>query len=404
MARLMRSLRVSARALGDHPLRTALCAASVTVGIAGVLVLSAVGVGANQQVMAQLDALGRDVLVVTPPPLDARARVVKNDPALTRALRDGDAEALWRASPAVLRVAPEADRDLLARSTGTLVSVNVIGTTPAWRDIRRFALTEGRFFTREEDDAIARVAVLGAQARALLFPGAGTAVGRWLRIGTVPFEVVGVLESKGLSATGTATEDDKIIVPLSTAQRRLFGSDNLKMLYVQLRPEASETEVADVLRARRDLARSTGPVFRIDGQRVVADARLAAQRPLQRMLFVLGGLGLIVAGVGVTATMMLSVRERRREIGVRVAVGARQRDLLFQFFAEAVALSVVGGAGGIALGTITARGVSAWTRWNAALTPEVVIMAVGCTVLLGIIAGIAPARRAAVMDPVRALQ
>lgn len=404
MARLARSLRVSARALADHPLRASLCAASVTVGIAGVLVLTAIGVGANRRVLDQLDALGRDVLVVTPPPLNARARVVRDDPVLTRALRAGDAEALWRASPAVLRAAPEADRDLLARSGGTLVPVNVIGTTAAWQDIRRFAVTEGRFFTREEEDALARVAVLGAQTRALLFPDGRTAVGRSFRVGSTLFEVVGVLESKGLSATGTATEDDKIIVPLSTAQRRLFGSDNLKLLYVQLRTGAMETDVADVLAAQRDLVGNTGPAYRIDGQRVVAEARLAAQRPLQRMLFALSGLGLVVAGVGVMATMMLSVRERRREIGVRLAVGARRRDLLVQFFGEAVALTVAGGAGGIALGAGAARGVSAWTRWSATLTPEVIAIAAGCTVLLGIAAGIVPARRAAVMDPVRALQ
>lgn len=403
MARLLRSLRVSARALGDHPLRTALCAASIAVGIAGVLVLTAIGAGARQRILVQLDALGRDVVTVTPPPLNARTRLVRRDPPLTRALRAGDADALWRASPAVVRVAPAADRDLLAHVDRRTVPVNVIGTTPAWNAIRGFAVTEGRFFTHAEAEALARVAVLGAQARALLFPGPEPAVGRAFRIGTVPFVVVGVLEAKGLSVTGSSTEDDKIIIPLPTAQRRLFGSDNVKLLHVQLRPDAGEADVADVLRARRDLVGSTGPAMRIDGQRGIAEARLAAQRPLQRLLLVLASLALVVAGVGVTATMLLSVRERRSEIGVRLAVGARRRDVLVQFFTESLALAVAGGAAGIVLGLGAAQAVSGWTQWDAAVTSNVLLVTAGSTVVLGVVAGVLPARRAAMLDPVDAL-
>jgi putative ABC transport system permease protein len=401
--RALRTLRISARALGAHPLRTALCVAGTAVGIAGVLVLSAIGAGAREAVLRQIDAMGRDVVVVTPPPVNARTRVVRRDAALTRALRLGDAEALVRAAPEVLRAAPAADRDLYARTGGTWVKVGVIGTTPDWLAIRRFDLLAGRFFTVSEERELARVAVLGAKARELLFRDGAPAVGGTILIGSVPFTVVGELAAKGLSATGSATEDDKIIIPLATARRRVFGSDAVKMLYVELRPGASESAVAAVLRARRDLARSNGPEMRLDGQRVVAEAREAAQRPLQRLLLALSGLSLLVAGVGVSATMLLSVRERRSEIGLRLAVGARRRDLIAQFLLESAALAGVGGTVGLALGTIGAQAMSSWTRWQASLAPSVLLAAVGGTVLLGVVAGVWPAWRAATMDPVSAL-
>lgn len=403
MQRVVRNLRISARALGAHPVRTALCIAGTAVGIAGVLVLSAIGAGAQLLVLEQIDAMGHDVVVVNPPPLGGTARLVRNDRALTRALRLGDAEELLAASPAVRRVAPVADRDLLARVDRAMVPVNVIGTTPAWQGIRRHELSEGRFFTAEEDGTMARVAVLGAQARALLFPEGRPALGQMVRVGGIPLEVVGVLRAKGLSATGSATEDDKVIVPLATARRRIFGSDRLKLIFVQMGPEADESDIAAVLNARRDLHRSTGGVFRIDGQRVVALARLAAQRPMQRMLVALSVLSLTVAGVGVAATMLLSVRERRHEIGLRLAVGARRRDLSVQFLAEATVLSGAGGALGIMLGALVVQGIGAWTPWDPSLAPSVWIAAGGGTVLLGILSGVAPARRAATMDPVAAL-
>jgi putative ABC transport system permease protein len=175
------------------------------------------------------------------------------------------------------------------------------------------------------------------------------------------------------------------------------------MLYVELRPGSDESAVAAALRARRDLVRSTGPEMRLDGQRVVAEAREAAQRPLQRLLLALSGLSLLVAGVGVTATMLLSVRERRSEIGLRLAVGARRRDLIAQFLLESAALAGLGGGAGLAAGALGAQALSSWTRWQASLAPSVLLVAVGGTVLLGVLAGVWPAWRAATMDPVGAL-
>ena len=401
--RLTRSLRLSVRALAAQPWRTGLSVAGSAVGIAGVLLLTAIGHGTRMSVLAQIDALGRNVVVVTPPPVDARARLVRRGAALTPPLRLGDAEALLRATPAVLRAAPAADRDLFVRRGRRSVRVGVIGTTPSWVVIRQFEISEGRFFSESEEGEFARVAVLGASTRALLFPNGTPAIDSTVTVGTVPFRVVGALAPKGLSAAGTATEDDKIIIPLSSARRRLFGSDALRMVYVQLRPGAREAEVRDALRAQGDLRRSTGPDLRIDGQRVIAAARAAAIRPLQRLLYGLGGLSLLVAGVGVTSTMLLSVRERRHEIGIRLAVGARRRSLVGQFLGEAAAVVGGGGALGVALGVAGARGVSAWTRWDAAIAPEVVAVAVGATVLLGLAAGVLPAWRAATIDPVDAL-
>jgi putative ABC transport system permease protein len=283
-----------------------------------------------------------------------------------------------------------------------------MATSPDWLSIRDFRLVEGRFFTAAEDESRERVAVLGAEPRRLLFPDAASPVGRFIRLGDVPFRVVGVLEAKGLSASGTATEDDKVMIPFGTGRMRLFGTDAVKALYVELADRGAdgvaEEEVASVLRAQRELGRRGGPALRIDGQRVLMEARLAAQAPLRRMLFALGGFSLTVAAVGAMATMLLSVRERQREIGLRIAVGARRRDLVVQFLTEALALAVVGGAIGVLLGTGVATMLGRWTRWELATSARTILVAAGGTMLIGVLSGVIPAVRAARLDAIDSLR
>lgn len=406
--RFVRNLRLSWRALGAQRLRTTLCIGGTAVGIAGVLVLAAIGEGARRRVLQQIDSLGRNMLVVTAPPVNARTRLIREAPSLRPALVLADAEALRGASRAVVRVAPANDGDFDARYGNRRVRVTALATTPEWQLIRDFALVEGRFFTAAEDEARERVVVLGAEPRGLLFPDSVNPLGRHILIGDVPFLVIGVLEAKGLSASGTSTEDDKVLIPFSTARERLLGTEAVKALYVELTDRgadgAAERDVADVLRSLRDAERRGGPELRIDGQRELMDSRLAAQAPLRRMLVTLGVLSLAVAAVGVMATMLLSVRERQREIGLRVAVGARRRDLAVQFLVESLALAITGGVMGVLLGSAASGGISAATRWNLTLSPATVVLAAGSTVLIGVASGLLPAMRAARMDPIESLR
>lgn len=405
--RIARNLRLSLAALGVHRLRTALAIAGTATGVAGVLVLTAIGNGARAGVLRQIDALGGALLVITRTPADAGARLARQGRATGHPLSLEDAAAVHLHATGVLRAAPGVDRRMVARSGPIRNAVTVLGTTPDWQVIRRFRLVEGRFFSRSEGENGMRVAVLGAGARAALFPDTATAVGRSIRIGTAPFEVIGVLEPKGTSAAGGTTEDDRIVVPVETAMRRLFSTRYIGAIFIEATsPDSMAGAAASalaVLRARRPGPAMAESDFVVDNQRVLLDARLQTQTSFQRLLFALALLSLLVGTVGILAVLVLSVRERRAEIGLRVAVGGRTSDLLLQFFAEALLLAVAGGAAGVPLGLTAAAATEATTRLHARVDSSTIAVAVVAALVAGLCSGVLPAWRAATLDPVDAL-
>ncbi|MGH7718209.1 MAG: ABC transporter permease [Gemmatimonadaceae bacterium] len=406
--RIARNLRLSRGALFAHRARTALAVAGTAIGVGGVLVLTAIGEGAKREVVEQIDGLGRNMLVVTAAQVDARAGRARQGEGLVRTLRVDDAAAVLRGTSTVLRAAPAQDRGMVAKYGQVANPTTVVGTTPDWFAIRQLPLAEGRFFTGAENAERARIAVLGREARESLFPDSVTPVGRTIRIGRVPFEVVGVLASKGVSVDGTATEDDRIIVPLETAMRRLFNIEYLKMIYLEAADASSmsdaEQQVASILRARHGVLDGGRDDFLIQNQRVLLAAELATQRSFQRLIVGLGFLSLLVGGVGILSLMLLSIRERRAEIGLRVAVGARRTDVVAQFLAEALLLAGTGGAGGILLGIGLSKIVSSATEWNAHVSPATLALAIGSVAAIGVCSGVFPAWRAAALDPVDALR
>ncbi|MGH7555289.1 MAG: ABC transporter permease, partial [Longimicrobiales bacterium] len=284
----------------------------------------------------------------------------------------------------------------------------VLGTTPEWQAIRQFPIARGRFFTDAENASRARVAVLGSAVRASLLPDSIDPLGRTIRIGSVPFVVVGVLVSKGVSVEGSATEDDRIVVPLETASYRLFNLDYLKMIYLEAAPSemmnGAAEEAAAILRVRHDVPVGGRDDFVIQNQRVILATELEAQTSFRRLIMGLGFLSLLVAGAGILSIMLLSVRERRREIGLRVAVGARRPDIVVQFLAESLVLALVGGGLGILLGVAVAAVVSSATKWNAQVSQETLAIAVTSTIAIGVCSGVFPAWLAAAQDPIDALQ
>ncbi len=408
MVRRVRNLRLSVAALAIHRVRATLTIAGTALGVAGVMVLTAIGEGARRAVLRRVEALGRNMLVVSAGKSESRAwRALQGDGKSTD-LTEADARAILLSSRSVLRVAPGKDRGMRAKLGPIQNPTTVLGTTPEWRAIRQFALAEGRFFTHEENERRERVAVLGSAARANLLPDPVSAVGRMVRLGRVPFRVVGVLVSKGVSVDGTATEDDRIIVPLETAMRRLFNVDHISVVYVEVDPAAATAEareeVTAILRARRDgLPRGRGDAFTVQDQRSLLAAELAARTSFQRLITGLGMLSLLVGGVGILSIMLLSVRERRPEIGLRVAVGARRAEIGLQFLVEAALLALAGGAVGMALGGAVAALVSAVTTWEVALSGRALALAAGSVVAIAILFGVYPAWRAAALDPVAAL-
>ena len=282
------------------------------------------------------------------------------------------------------------------------------GTTADYERIRSFPTVEGRYFTPEENRAGMRLAVIGARVRDRMFPDENP-VRRTVRIGRIPFEIIGVLETKGASVTGGTDEDAQVLIPVNTAGRRVFNRDYLGMIYLEVAdPEMMDEaagEVAAILRDRHRLNRQNKPDdFTIQNQNVVLAAELEAVSSFRFMITGMGAVALVVGGVGILSIMLLSVRERRSEIGLRVAVGARRRDIRLQFLVEALSLSGAGGIAGLALGIAAAWVVATFTQWSPIVTIPSVIVAVLSALTVGVLFGVYPALQAASWDPIEALR
>jgi putative ABC transport system permease protein len=368
----------------------------------------AIGEGAEREVVTRVRAMGRNMLVVNAGPQERRAGRVLVRGAIVETLTLADASAIAEESGFVARVAPSFDDPKQITHRDLSTGATVRGTTHEYGIIRDFPTSAGRFFTAEEDRAGLRVAVLGSVIAERLFPDSDP-IGQVIRIGRVPFEVVGVLISKGISVDGSAQEDNQVIVPINAALRRVFNADFLKMIYLEVTSptlmDEAEQEVGAILRERHRLERYGRPDdFRIQNQRVIMDAELATVASFRTMITGMGAVALAVGGVGILSIMLLSVRERRSEIGLRVAVGARRRDVWVQFLVEAIVLGGAGGLLGLVLGISASSVVSVATEWTAVVTAPSIVLAVASALTVGVVFGVYPAFRAASWDPIEALR
>lgn len=405
--RLARNLRLSRNALLRHRVRTLLALAGTAVGVGTVLVMLSIGQGAEAEVVRQIDALGRNMLVVNA--ADAPRPVTRpRSAAKVTTLRPADVAALLDGSPSIVLAAPAQDQPRRVKHGTTSTMATIRATTTEWAVIRDFGLTAGRFFTREENAAGARVGVIGSRVRETLFPDTDP-VGRIVRVGRVPVEVVGVLASKGATVDGLSDEDNQVVVPLATGLRRIFNVDDLKTIYVQVadagRLESAAAEMRRVLRERHRLAEpDREDDFTIQNQAILLEAERLSVAAFQRTINALGAVALLLGGVGIFAIMLLSVKERTGEVGLRMAVGARRRDIQIQFLAEALALGGAGGVGGTAAGVAVAWIVGGTTEWSTTVTAPSLALALGSALAIGVLVGVIPANRAASLDPIQALR
>jgi putative ABC transport system permease protein len=402
--KLGRNLRSSLRALLAHRLRVVLVLSSVAMGVAAVVLTSALGKGAEAEVRRGIEGLGTNLLVVRPAEVK-RLVARKTVQGLQTSLEVGDAEAIAELA-LVEQAVPGTDGALRVKAGNGAVVTSVVGTTPAFPDVRRFRVRSGRFFDTEDDRAARRVAVLGARIEERLFPGEDP-VGRSLRIRGVPFEIIGVLEAKGVQADGS-DEDNQVVIPLRTALRRVFNATWISAVFVSVRdPERmgeAEAEIAALLRERHQLERTGKP----DDFAVQNKTRfLAAQRETIASVTLLtsglAGLALLVGGTGILALMLLSVKERTGEIGLRRAVGARPRDILVQFLAEATVLALGGWLTGVAAGALGAGAFAFGTDWSVAVPFEALLASLAMASVTGLGFGAVPARKASLLPPIQAL-
>jgi putative ABC transport system permease protein len=402
--RVRRRLAPSLRALAAHRLRVALALASVAIGVAALLLTSGIGGGARAEVLRGIDAMGTTLVIVRPAPVKrlAARRTVRG---VVTSLELEDYDAILGLG-AVAGAAPGAEAMVRVKANGQAMVTNVVGTSPSFPQVRRFRIRAGRFFEADDDRRGRRVAVLGARVDQSLFQG-DDPLGQAIRIRGVPFEVVGVLEAKGVVAYGS-DEDNQVVVPIRTALRRVFNRTWLSAVYASVRDpamiEQGEGQIRELLRDRHGLGDGGKPDdFAIQSQARVVALQGETARSLTLLTTAMGAIALLVGGTGILALMMLSVKERTGEIGLRMAVGATPGDILLQFLIEASLLALAGWVAGVVAGGLGGAAIAYGTEWRIAVPREALVQSLGMAVLTGLGFGALPARKASRMPPIQAL-
>ena len=406
----LESLRIATRALRVNKLRSALTVLGIVVGVAAVVCMVSVGAGAQAEISERIRTLGANLLVVLPGAKSSGGARLESGTQPT--LTEEDAASIRRELPDVQVAAP-----LLAR-TMPLVAANrnwvtlVAGINGDYMVAREWQIAEGRSFTGDETASGSKVAIVGAVVVEELFDGR-SATGETFRIGNVPFTVIGVLDKKGTGATGRS-QDDVVFIPLSTAKSRVLGAvrgttrEALDFITLKISDAAAmpeiEGEVEALLRQRHHIRGDAANDFRIENPADVLLARGATARLLGSLLIAVAAISLVVGGISIMNIMLVSVTERTREIGLRMAVGARRRDIRGQFLVEALILALMGGLAGAILGAIAAVAIAWEAGWPVLISPWAIVLACGFAGVVGISFGLYPAYRAARLDPIVALR
>ncbi len=409
MRHLISSMRIAFRALEVNKLRSALTMLGIVIGVAAVIATAAIGSGAKQRIQQQIASIGSNTIIVIPGSLTSSGLRLGTGNAIT--LSESDARELPLQCPDIALAVP------VVRGSGQIVYGNsnwatlLFGTTPDYLEVRDFSLVEGSPFSQQDVVSGNKVALLGKTVATNLF-GEIDPIGQSIRIKNVPFTVVGVLAPKGQSPTGQ-DQDDVVLMPISTGKRKVIGvksanADAVDAIMMQAksgeRIQAAQEEARALLRQRHHLAPAEDDDFSIRNMTDIFAAQEASSRIMSIMLAAVASISLVVGGIGIMNIMLVSVRERTREIGLRQAVGARTRDILAQFLVEAVILSSAGGCAGIVLGVAASIIISRLANWNTVVSAGAVALAVFFSALVGIGFGYYPARKAAYLDPIEALR
>lgn len=396
-------------ALRLHKLRSALTMLGIIIGVAAVIAMVAVGGGAREQVVAQIRSLGSNLLIVMPGNVTQGGVRLGSGAAST--LTDEDSAAIMKEVPSVQVTGPYMRGNAQLIASGMNWATGVFGIDLGWFEAREWDVDNGRIFEPEEITRGAQVALIGQTVARTLYGGLDP-VGQELRIRNVPFRVVGVMGKKGQSTWGQ-DQDDVVFVPLNTARQRVLGRNQANAravgsIYVKVRDGESltvaEEDVKALLRQRHRMQPGQDDDFSIRNLADIAATREASARTLALLLAAVAGVSLAVGGIGIMNIMLVSVTERTREIGLRLAVGARQRDILRQFLFEATGLAAIGGAVGVMLGVGAAYIISNAAGWPLLIQPESIVLAVAFSGLVGVFFGWYPALRASRLDPIEALR
>ncbi|MDR7308636.1 ABC transporter permease [Rhodoferax saidenbachensis] len=397
---LLNTLLLALRSIRRNLLRSFLTILGIVIGVSAVITMVTLGQGATQAVHNQIASLGSNLLMVRP---GQRQGPGGGGGA---AFKEADAQAIATQLGGVQAVAPEARASVTVVANGRNWSTSVTGSTNDWFEVSNWKLAQGRRYTDEELQAGSAVCVIGETVRRELF-GSQPALGAQVRVKQFSCEVVGILASKGQAAMGN-DQDDVVMVPLHTLQRRVTGSRNVGTLLVSMQegsdPSRVKAGLTQLLRERRKLADGDDDNFNVLDTQQLAETLSGTTQVMTTLLGAVAAVSLLVGGIGIMNIMLVSVTERTREIGLRLAIGALEREVLLQFLMEAVALAALGGLVGIVLATVASIGLAQVMQVPYLFNPSINLLSLVFSSGIGVVFGYFPARRAARMDPIDALR
>ena len=395
-------VRLALSRIGSSRLRAALTMLGVIIGVASVVALVAVGQGATSGITARLQGLGTNLLTVNPG--SSTQGFTRGAAGTATSLTADDANAI-AALNGVAAVEPEISSQQLVAAGSLNSTTSIVGTTADYATVRAFTIWQGSFLTPATVDAGVSVAVLGATTADDLGLGA-SAIGTQVTIGGLPFQVVGILQAKGSS--GPFSQDDQVLIPMATARHYFVQGDTIRSIGVSVatpdQMDLVKAEIQTTLEQRHGIAAGGTDDFTITDQAQLLSTVSAVTTTLTILLAGIASISLVVGGIGIMNIMLVSVRERTREIGIRKAIGARGRDVLAQFLIEALTLSLLGGMVGIVLGVAVSALIGAVAGWGFVFNPITPLVAVLFSLLVGVVFGVWPARQAARLDPIVALR
>ncbi len=399
--RLAATTVIALRALRRNKMRSVLTALGMIIGVGAVIAMVSIGNGAKSQVEASIASLGQNVVSVFPGSVSTSG--ARGGWGSASTLTPEDAIAIQREVAGVVAVSSETRDRSQVLANGLNWNTTIYGESPDFPSIRSWGVSEGTMFTESDVRSAAKVAVIGQTIADQIFPGSAP-IGQTLRIRNIPFKVIGVLNSKGFNYFGT-DQDDAVVIPFTSAMRRISRRTTLNTILIQAASQDQmfriQQEATDLLQQRRA---GRDPDFTVRNQLELAQAATATTRTMTALLGAIAGVSLIVGGIGIMNIMLVSVTERTREIGIRLAIGAHDRDIRVQFLLEAMVLSLMGGAIGILIGVGSSHVVSIVNRWPVLVSSASVIVAFLFSGAVGIIFGFYPAHKAAKLDPIEALR
>ena len=406
---LLAIVRIALDALARNKTRSALTMLGVVIGVAAVVAMVAIGHGAQARVEEQIRGLGSNIMLVLSGSVNASG--VRLGASTVQTLTEDDAVAIAREVPEVQAAAPTLRSNAQVIAGSLNWSTVVLGITNEYFEARDWPLAEGRIFEPAELTGSAKVAIIGPTVAQQLF-GNADPIDRTIRVRSVPVKVVGLLAHKGQNSVGQ-DQDDVMMLPISTVRNRIQGQANGRLKRVGaisvkvqdgLSMRAAEDGIRELMRQRHHLQPDQDDDFTVRNLTEILQAQEASSRVLTYLLAAVAGVSLLVGGIGIMNIMLVSVTERTREIGLRMAVGARGRDILRQFLIEATTLALIGGLAGVLLGAAAALAVGHFAQWRVELSPQSIVLAVGFAAAIGVFFGWYPARTAAGLQPIEALR